>query len=147
MFSYANCSARFAHCFYNIYHFFSVDSFELILFFVFSVTPQSCIIQRIKNFLCGKIIFLSKTASIELFKTGDSVKSGKNSKIPKKNTMELVKRNLCRSKHKYELKLKIKGTKRSKTQQIQNKHLDQNQETNKPNKVLLWFDDILEKHD
>jgi len=51
--------------------------------------------------------------------------------------MELVKRNLCRSKHKYELKLKIKGTKGSKTQQTQNKHLDQNQETNKPNKVLL----------
>jgi len=54
----------------------------------------------------------------------------KNSKIyQKKDTMELMKRNLCRSKHKYELKLKIKGTKRSKTQQIQIKHLDQNQET------------------
>ena len=53
--------------------------------------------------------------------------------------MELMKRNLCRFKHKYELKLKIKGTKRSKTQQIQNKYLDQNQETNKPNKVLLMI--------
>ena len=59
--------------------------------------------------------------------------------------MELMKRNLCRSKHKYELKLKIKGTKGSKTQQIQIKYLDQNQETNKSNKVPLWFDDILEK--
>ena len=47
--------------------------------------------------------------------------------------------NLCRSKHKYELKLKIKGTKRSRTQQIQIKYLDQNQETNKPNKVLLMI--------
>ena len=55
-----------------------------------------------------------------------------------------MKRNLCRSKQKYELKLKIKG---SNTQQIQNKHLDKNQETNKSNKVLVWFDDILEKHD
>ena len=61
----------------------------------------------------------------------------KTARYQKKNTMELVKRNLCRSKHKYELKLKIKGTKRSKTQQIQNKHLDQSQETNKSNKVLL----------
>jgi len=51
--------------------------------------------------------------------------------------MELVKWNLCRSKHKYELKLKIKGTKGSKTQQIQIKHLYQNQEKNKSNKVLL----------
>ena len=48
-----------------------------------------------------------------------------------------MKRNLCRSKHKYELKIKIKDTKGSKTQQIQNIYLDQNQETNKPNKVLL----------
>ena len=73
----------------------------------------------------------------ELCKTGDYVKTGKKTvRYQKKNTMELLKRNLCRSKHKYELKLKIKGTKGSKTQQIQNKHLDQNQETNKPNKVL-----------
>ena len=61
--------------------------------------------------------------------------------------MEFVKRNLCRSKHKYELKLKIKITKGSKTQQIQIKQNYQNQETIKPNKVLLWFDDILEEHD
>ena len=51
------------------------------------------------------------------------------------------------SKHKYELKLKIKGTKRSRTQQIQIKNLDQNQETNKPNKGLLWIDDIVDEHD
>jgi len=43
--------------------------------------------------------------------------------------------------HKYELKLKIKSTKGSKTQHIQIKHLYQKQETNKPKKVLLRFDD------
>ena len=53
--------------------------------------------------------------------------------------MELMKRNLCRSKHKYELKLKNKRHQKIKTQQIQNKYLDQNQETNKPNKVLLMI--------
>jgi len=85
-----------------------------------------------------KIIFLSKTASTELCKTGDSVNLEiKTARYTKRNTMELVKRNLCRSKHKYELKLKIKSTKGSKTQHIQIKHLYQKQETNKPNKVLL----------
>ena len=111
VFSYASCSVRIAHCFYNIYHFF-YWFFWTDSFFVFSLTPQSCKIQRIRNFLCGKIIFLSKTAITELCKTGDSVNLEKNSKIyQKKNTMELVKRNFCRSKHKYELKLKIKSTK------------------------------------
>jgi len=65
----------------------------------------------------------------------------KNSKIyQKKNTMELVKRNLCRSKHKYELKLKIKSTKGSKTQQIQIKHLYQKTRNKKAKQYR--FDDI-----
>jgi len=79
--------------------------------------------------------FLKQNSQHRVMQNRGFYKSEKNSKIyQKKNTMELVKRNLCRSKHKYELKLKIKV---SKTQQIQIKHLDQNQETNKPNKVLL----------
>ena len=56
--------------------------------------------------------------------------------------MELVKGICVDLTHKYELKLKIKNTKGSKTQQIQIKHLNQKQETNKPKKVLLGFDDI-----
>ena len=56
--------------------------------------------------------------------------------------MELVKGICGDLTHKYELKLKIKSTKGSKTQQIQIKHLYQKQETNKPKKVLLRFDDI-----
>ena len=43
--------------------------------------------------------------------------------------------------HKYELKLKNKKHQRIQTQQIQIKHLYQKQETNKPKKVLLGFDD------
>ena len=70
--SYASCSVRIAHCFYNIYHFFLLI-FLNWFFFVFSLTPQSCKIQRLRILLCGKIIFLSKTASAELCKTGDSV--------------------------------------------------------------------------
>jgi len=48
--------------------------------------------------------------------------------------MELVKGICVDLTHKYELKLKIKSTKGSKTQQIQIKHLYQKQETNKPKK-------------
>ena len=62
MLSYASCSVRIAHCFYNIYHFFFYLFFWTDSFFVFSLTPQSCKIQRLKIFLCGKIIFLSKTS-------------------------------------------------------------------------------------
>ena len=114
-FSYANCSAQICTLFLKYLSFFFYWLFWADSFFVFSVTSQSCIIQRIKNFLCREIIFLNKTASIELCKTGDSVKTEKKTARDQMiHTMELMKRNLCRSKHKYELKLKIKGTKRSK---------------------------------
>ena len=56
--------------------------------------------------------------------------------------MELVKGICVDLTHNNELKLKIKSTKGSKTQQIHIKHLYQKQETNKPKKVLLGFDDI-----
>ena len=61
--------------------------------------------------------------------------------------MELMKRNLCRSKHKYELKLKIKGTKRSKNSRFKAIKDTQNQETIKPNKGLLRIVDIVDEHD
>jgi len=56
--------------------------------------------------------FLKQNSQHRVMQNRGFCKSGKKTaRYQKKNTMELVKRNLCRSKHKYELKLKIKGTK------------------------------------
>ena len=64
--------------------------------------------------------FLEQNSQHTVCKTGDSGKlKKKTARDQKINTMELMKRNLCRSKHKYELKLKLKGTKRSISQQFQ----------------------------
>ena len=92
VFSYANCSAQICTLFLKYLSFFSIDSFELILFFFFSVTPQSCIFQRFRNFLWVKIIFLNKTASTEYVKQEILEKlETKTTRYQKTNTMEFVK--------------------------------------------------------
>jgi len=67
--------------------------------------------------------FLERNNQHREGKTGDSGKTGnKNSKRPKYKHNGIDEEGICvRSKHKYELKLKRKGTKRSISQQIQNK--------------------------
>jgi len=103
--SYASCSVRIAHCFYNIYHFFSICFFELILFFCLFSNTSVLQNPEAQN-------FLKQNSQHRVMQNRGFCKSEKKSKIyQKKNTMELVKWNLCRSKHKYELKLKIKSTK------------------------------------
>ena len=69
-----------------------------------------------------KIIFWNKTASTENVKQGilEKETGNKNSKRPKYKHNGIDEKGICvRSKHKYELKLKIKGTKRSISQQFQ----------------------------
>ena len=95
VFSYANCSAQICTLFLKYLSFFFYWLFWADSFFVFSVTPQSCIIQIIKNFLCGKIFFLNKTASIEWCKTGDSVKTGKKQQETKRQTQWIWWKGIC----------------------------------------------------
>ena len=91
VFSYANCSAQICTLFLKYLSFFFYWLFWADSFFVFSVTPQSCIIQRIRNFLWGKIIFINKTASTEYVKQGILEKLKKETaKDQKINTMELM---------------------------------------------------------
>jgi len=68
-------------------------------------------------------IFLEQNSQHRECEAGDSGKTGKKSRYQNLNTMEL-RRGICvRSKHKYELKLKLKGTKRSNEQQIQSNYI------------------------
>jgi len=91
-----------------------------------------------QKFLIWENNFLKQNNQHRVMQNREFCKSGKKTRYTKRKTQW----NLCRSKHKYELKLKIKSTKGSKPQQIQIKHLYQKQETNKPKKVQLGFDDI-----
>ena len=57
--------------------------------------------------------FLEQNSQHRECKTGDSVKTERNSKRPKDKHNGINEKGICvRSKHKYELKLKIKGTKK-----------------------------------
>ena len=92
VFSYANCSAQICKLILKYLSFFFYWLFWADSFFVLSVTLQTCIIQRIKNFLWVKIIFWNKTASTENVKQGILEKlETKTARDQNLNTMDFVK--------------------------------------------------------